>query len=337
MPEHGFKVALVGASALKGKELKDVLEQRHFPVNSLKLLDEEDLIGQLTEFQGEPTFVRSIEIGAFKGTDFTFFTSSPIFTRNYFKMAEREGSRWLIDLGDGLERDVPDAQLAGPFVTGQLPEVLNPVFVAAHPAALVIALVIRRLSALLPLDRVIVHVFEPASERGQAGIEELHKQTVNLFSFHESPREVFAAQAAFNMLPALGEGASPTLLDIEARIEREASKLAGRDAPVPSVRVVQASVFHSHSFSFYLEFNSPPAAKDIEKALRGEPFDLRGKDVEAPSAVGAATQNDILLGDARPDAANAKGFWLWAAADNLRLAAINAVQTAELLAQTEKR
>lgn len=337
MPEHGFKVALVGASSLKGKELKEVLEQRQFPVSSLKLLDEEDLIGQLTEFQGEPTFVRSIEIGAFKGTDFVFFAGSPIFTQNYWKMAQREGARWFIDLGDALEREVPDAQLAGPFVTGQLPETLNPVFVSAHSAALVIALVIRRLAAALPLARVIVNVFEPASERGEAGIEELHKQTVNLLSFRDWPREVFEGQAAFNVLPALGEGARPTLLEIEARITSEASKLAGRGLPVPSVRIVQASIFHSHSFSFYLEFNTPRAAKDVEKALRGEPFDLRGKDVEPPSAVVAATQNDILVGDLRPDVSNAEGFWLWAAADNLRLAAINAVQTAELLAQVDKR
>jgi len=331
MTESDFKVALVGASTLKAKELKEILTQRQFPVRALSLLDEEDLKGQLTEFQGEPTFVRSIEVGSFKGTDFSFFTSSTLFTQHYWKMAEREGSR-VIDLTDALEQEVPEAPVAGPFVTRKLPPNTGRVVIAAHPAALVIALVIRRLSAALPLSRLIVHIFEPASERGEAGVDELHKQTLNLLSFHELPREVFESQAAFNLLPALGEGSRPALLEVEARIARHLARLLGADELAPALRVVQAPCFHSHSFSFYLEFASAPALGEVEKALAGAPLDLRRKDVEAPSAAGAANLSEVLVGDLRADASNAKGFWLWAAADNLRLMAINAVETAELLA-----
>jgi aspartate-semialdehyde dehydrogenase len=331
MAATGFKIALVGASTLKGKELKEVLEERRFPVRHLSLLDEEDLVGQLTEFQGEPAFVRSVEMGSFEGGDFAFFASSPLFTRNHWKLAEREGCR-VIDVSEGLEQDLPEAPVAAPFITGQLPPAGRPAFVAAHPAALVIALVIRRLAATLPLARVIVNVFEPASERGQAGVEELHQQTVNLLTFKEWPRQVFEGQSAFNMLPALGEGARPTLLEVEARVARQVAQILGAGALTPSLRVAQASSFHAHSFSFYLEMAQARPPAELQRALSAPPFDFRGGDVEAPSAVGAAASSEVLVGDLRVDASSPRGYWLWAAADNLRLMAVNAVETAELLA-----
>ena len=60
MPHAGFHIALVGASSLKGKEVKEVLERRSFAIRHLTLLDEEERQGQLAEFQGEPTFIRSV-------------------------------------------------------------------------------------------------------------------------------------------------------------------------------------------------------------------------------------------------------------------------------------
>ena len=43
-------------------------------------------------------------------------------------------------------------------------------------------------------------MFEPASEHGQRGMDELHQQTVNLLSFQPLPKDVFDAQVAFNMV-----------------------------------------------------------------------------------------------------------------------------------------
>ena len=102
MSDFGFHVALVGASSLKGKEVKEVLEQRSFPTRRLTLLDEDELLGQLTEFQGEPAFIRTIARESFQGVDFAFFTGPPLFTRHCWKLVERERCR-MIDLTEALE------------------------------------------------------------------------------------------------------------------------------------------------------------------------------------------------------------------------------------------
>jgi aspartate-semialdehyde dehydrogenase len=52
-----------------------------------------------------------------------------------------------------------------------------------------------------------------------------------------------------------------------------------------------------------------------------------------PSNVSTAGQPNILLA-IKPDAAKPNGVWLWAAADNLRIAAISAVECAESMMAT---
>lgn len=331
MPAPASKVAIVGASTLKGKEVKEMLGERRFPASGISLFDEQDLVGHLTEVHGEPAFIQTPGMGSFENTALAFFTGAPLFTRNYWKLAQRQGAS-IIDLSEALDDEVPGAPVIAPMVTGRVPEAKESVYIAAHPAALVIALVLSRLTERLPVSRMIVNVFEPASERGMAGVEELHKQTVGLLAFKEWPHEVFEAQSAFNMLPSLGEGVQPTLLQVEKRIARQIARVAGPGMPQPSLRVVQGSTFHSHSFSFYVELAAKHPIEDLEAAFKAPPFDLRLADVEPPSPVSVAMSNEVQVGDIRPDAANERGYWIWAAADNLRLMALNAVQTAEKLA-----
>ena len=78
-----------------------------------------------------------------------------------------------------------------------------------------------------PLQR-----FEPASERGQKGMDELHEQTVNLLSFQPLPKKVFDVQIAFNMVSRYGEEAKPSLAGVQERIVRDYKSIAG-DAPMP--------------------------------------------------------------------------------------------------------
>jgi aspartate-semialdehyde dehydrogenase len=98
--------------------------------------------------------------------------------------------------------------------------------------------------------------------------------------------------------------------------------------PMPSLRLIQAPVFHGYSFSFWIEFEEAPSASDIEDAMNQEMFDVRASDLEPPNNVGVAGQSGIAVGAITPDRNSASAFWVWAAIDNLRLAA----ETAALIA-----
>jgi aspartate-semialdehyde dehydrogenase len=326
-PGRGFRVAIVGAATLKGKEIAEVLSARNFPKRDLKLLDDDQTLGQLERVGDEVTFIQSIRPEQFENVDFVFFASSPEFTRSHWKLAQRAGNL-VLDLSFALENEA-GASLRAPWIEHELRQQVHESspMVVAHPAAQVLALLLTRAQRAGSVRSVVCTLFEPASEHGQPGVDELHEQTISLLSFHELPRNIFDAQLAFNLINRYGDHSSPALESVERRVLEHFTRIAPR-APVPSLMLAQGPIFHAHVFSIYLEMEERVAAGDMAQALSGEHVTIARIPENSPSNVNAAGQDDILLA-LRRDASHERGLWIWAAADNLRLIADAAVECAE--------
>lgn len=334
-----YRVAIVGAGSLKGKEVAEVLDQRNFPALDVKLLDDDESLGQLEAMKDEITFIQSVRAEQFDKIDFTFFASDADCTRKNFKQVQAAGSA-IVDLSYALENE-PGATIRAPWVQRQLGQVnaieLQPgPAVVAHPAALVLALLLGRLRSASPITKAVASILQPASEHGQRGMDELHEQTVSLLSFQELPKKQFDVQVAFNMVSRYGEQARSSLLAVGERVVNHYRKIAPEQTPVPSVVVLQAPTFHGYTISLNVEFSSAADVAELSKALSGEHVSLVPGSQEAPNNVNAAGQPDILVSVA-PDASNANSAWLWIAFDNLRVAAMTAVESAEAMAGSRPR
>jgi aspartate-semialdehyde dehydrogenase len=334
-----FRVAIVGAGSLKGKELKDVLEERRFPAADTKLLDDDESLGQLEAVGNEATFVQSVRPEQFENVDFAFFASEESFTRDNWRLAKQAGCA-IVDLSYGLE-DQADAAIRAPWIEQELriDEQLDleaDAAVTAHPAAVVLALLLLRSQKLARLKTAVATVFEPVSERGKRGMDELHEQTVSLLSFQEMSKKIFDVQVAFNTVARYGQQAPTQLESVEARVLRHIQQITRKRLAVPPVVLVQAPIFHGHVFSMYVELERRVSLGDFEQALQGEHVSLIRAGEEGPSNVTAAGRDDILL-SIRRNPQHEEGFWLWAAADNLRLAALTAFDCAAALALTRSR
>jgi len=334
-----YRVAIVGASSLRGKEVAEVLNDRNFPAVDVKLLDDDESLGQLETMGDEITFIQSVRSEQFDHLDFTFFASDQTCTRKNWKTARDAGSA-IVDLSYALEDD-PTASVRSPWIERQLGQTpaleLQPgPCVVAHPAAVALAMLVLRAQKAGAICRVIATVLEPASEHGQKGMDELHEQTVNLLSFQELPKTVFDAQIAFNLAASYGPNSTPTLQSIEQRVLKHYKRIAGKDALQPSVSLVQAPIFHGHAFSLYLEMEQPVALGDLSQALAGEHVTVARQTEDSPSNVNAAGQGDVLVSLARDDN-HPNGVWIWAAADNLRIAAATAVECAENMAASRPK
>src|SRR5437868_14288951 len=110
----------------------------------------------------------------------------------------------------------------------------------AHPAAVVLALLILRLQKATDLRTVSATVYEPASEHGQRGMDELHEQTVNLLSFQQLPKNVLDIQVAFNMVSRYGQQAAPATATVVHRVLKHYQRIAGKEAPLASLLLEQA-------------------------------------------------------------------------------------------------
>jgi len=330
----GLRVAIVGATSLKGKELKEVLEDRLFPVQKLLLLDDNEALGQLTEFEGEPTFVHAIEPQTFANCDVVFFASTTDqFTRAQWPQAAASPAI-LIDLSHAI-LDMPEAVMRLPFLERELPSMATSSgrwFGVPHPAAIVLLVVWARLRSSFRVRQVVANVFEPVSERGAAGLEELQEQTVRLLSFQGFPRTVFDAQVAFNLLVRYGAASRARLEESEDIIRRGIERCAPELGKCLALRVIQAPVFHAHCLSILVELEEHCDVSAVEAALRGERVAVLSQDETPAAAVEVAGREDIVIGPVLRDRRCALSFWLWAAADNLRLTARTAVEIAEDLA-----
>ena len=333
-----FRVVIVGAASLKGKEVAEILRQRNFPVADVRLLDDDESLGQLEAVGDEMNFIQSIRSEQFERADFTFFASDSRSTRNNWKAARDLGNT-IVDLSFALE-DEAGASIRSPWIerqTGQpiAPELQPGPVVVAHPAATVLALLALRGEKAGKIERMVATVMEPASENGQKAMDELHEQTVNLLSFQELPKSVFDIQVAFNMVARYGSKSDLSLEAVSQRIQKHYQEIS-RGAANLSLQVLQAPVFHGHGFSVYLEMEKPIAVGDLSQALAGEHVVVSDNQGDTPTSVSAAGQGDVLVSLA-PDANRKNGVWIWATTDNLRVAALTAVECAETMTASRPR
>jgi aspartate-semialdehyde dehydrogenase len=321
-------VAIIGGDSLLAREVRELLD-KDSPAPKVQLISAaaEDAT-VLTADDEEAVVMLPLSMESLEGATVAYLAGSPASSRRTLKLGAK-GDRSLIDLTGALAEQT-EARLRAPSAEPKTKaESPSRIQVIAHPAAIALTMLLTRLAAAGKVQSSVVHVFEPASERGRRGIEELRKQTVGVLAFKPLDIEVFDTQLAFNLLARYGEEAPEPLEGIEERIERDTASLLSAWAamPMPSIRLVQAPVFHGHTMSLWVEFESNVDVKQLSRILTAADIDVRPG--EPPSNANIAGQSGLSVGAINADRNNPRACWIWLVADNLRLSAENAIAVAK--------
>src|SRR5215472_1866665 len=332
LERESHRIVIAGASSLLGAELKSLLEESKFAGWDFRLLDEEDAAGTLTEAGGEATLIQPVEEGSFDKARFVFFTGSPKFARANLTaaLAAVQQAGAIVDFsGETIEHQLATIWFpAGRPVEPALKVPGNLCAIPTAPAVAVSSLALGLES--LGLKRLIVTCALPVSEAGRPGIEELETQTSQLLSFQSVGKPVFDTQVAFTMLDSFGSGSSHSLAGARRRIRAEVKACVGTRIARPAVQVVHAPVFYGTVFSAWAELDRTANDEGIVDACKKAGFFIT-QESEGPSNMSAAGERVIQLGRPEPEQAQVGTWWLWGAADNIRLPAANAVKLAEKL------
>jgi len=348
--KEGYRVAVVGASSLLGKELVAVLEQGKFPVSRLLTFETDEgepelPIIDLREAAAAVVEDHQISEGEM---DFAFLSARlrqlPAFLNSWQQQGSAARCLVIDVVGEGLgaSGDSPHGPAASddlvgiPFLDRRYPvagvhSAAGRIHVSAHPAVIVISSLLLRLAARFPLKAAVAEVFSSASESGSRGVEELQRQTVNILSFQKIPHHIFGAQLAFNLLSRLGRSGKGEMAALEARLRRQLHHYLGERVPRPALRLLTVPVFYSVGVSLYVETAEPVTTEAATAALAGERIKVRRSTLDAPTQVEVTGSSDILVDSITIDSEHPNGLWLWAVADNLHLAATNAVELAASL------
>ncbi len=321
------RIVIAGASSLLGAELKSLLEESRFAAADFRLLDEEVVVGTLTEAGGEPAVIQPVEEGSFDRANIIFFTGSPAFSKANFAAARRSGA-FIVDLSGALG---PHAES---LIWSSNLESLRPsadiaskkIFSIPSAAAIAAASLSLALAKFNPEHLTLV-AFQPVSESGRKGIEELEQQTSQLLSFQAVGSPVFDTQVGFNLLDRFGPECKDKLSTARDRLRREVRAILGSAAKVPAVQLVHAPVFYGVAFTFSAKLAVPTDAAQLSAAAKSAGFLISAD--SAPNNVSAAGESFIQLSAPESDSSDPNLWWFWGAADNIRLPAHNAVKLAE--------
>jgi aspartate-semialdehyde dehydrogenase len=324
------RIVIAGASSLLGAELKSLLEESRFAASDFRLLDEELAAGTLTAAGGEPAVIRPVEADSFERARFIFFAGSAEFTGANLALAQGSGAV-IIDLSGH------SVSLAGasPWFRGleelrgqALPKKLT---LATIPSAAAEAM-IRLTLALqdLKVRLISATVLFPVSAWGKAGIEDLETQSSQLLSFQTPGKPLFDAQVAFSTLERFGPASRFNLGAALANLRNEVRSCLGNTAVLPAIQVLHVPTFYGTTFSACVEIDAAADATGIQDTCKAAGFSMLPAP-DSPNNLSVAEESAIQLAQAEPDSAKTGMWWLWGAADNIRLPAWNAVRLAEKL------
>src|SRR5262245_41955347 len=179
-------IAIVGSTSLLGKELREMLESRGLPIGRLVLLETEEYAGLLQEFAGEIQITQVISPSAFEDIDIAFFTCGPEIMQAYVSSGAKFPDLTIDLTQTGLDGTVYLHGISDPKVLRPHGYYVNP-----HAATIVLGRILAHLHNTFAVESAAVTILEPASERGNLGVDELQEQTVSLLNFQQVDKRIF--------------------------------------------------------------------------------------------------------------------------------------------------
>jgi aspartate-semialdehyde dehydrogenase len=333
----GYHIAVVGATGAAGTELLRVLEQRNFPVASLRAIGSARSIGKSVRFRDEPIPVDKLGDRSFDKIDVAFFSAGGDVSRNYVPIA-CQSDAIAIDKSSAFRMD-PQVPLVIPEINAE--DIRQNRGVIANPNCTTTVM----LMALYPLHktfgvrRVFAASYQAVSGSGVRGVEELSRQIKEgqEISSEAAPNQatVYPHPIAFNLLPHIDSFLENGYTKEEAKMQDEARKIMHLSELRVSVTCVRVPVYRAHSVAVSAEFERPVSVEEAREVLARAPgLELvdEPQSNRYPMPLSVAGKDNCQVGRVRLDCAFENGLAFWVSGDQLlKGAALNAVQIAELL------
>ena len=324
------RVALIGSDSLRGKEIKNVLSQKKFPLKDIDFFDPdvEAEYSKLTQFRGEPKVVHHLKEESLSGSDLVFLAADKKVNQAFGSLANKQKFQ-AIDLSEAFnaEEKIPVV------VAGVNDEVIlkkKPGLIAnPHPVTVVLSHLFHAVLNEFGLLKGVSFILQPVSAYEESGIEELADQSYAFLSSSSLSKKVFKEQIAFNFLSHTEKADKNGFSSVEKQITSEIKRVLHPRCFLFSLSIIQAPVFHTYSLMSYLELKKKTDIQSIRGLFRKHSF-FKLSPPTLSSPVSVAGEEKICIGQIKKEESFPNSFWIWAVVDNLtRGSALNAFEIAE--------
>ena len=333
----GYNVVVVGATGNVGREILNILAERHFPIDKIAALASRRSLGTELSFGDQILSTKDLEQFDFSGWDIALFAVGSEATKLHAPRAAKAGCV-VID-NSSLYRYDPDVPLIVPEVNADAIFGYSNKNIIANPncstAQMVVAL--KPLHDRATIKRVVVSTYQSVSGSGKEAIDELWNQTKGMYvPGQEVAPKVYPKQIAFNVIPHIDVFMEDGTTKEEWKMVAETKKIIDPKIKVTAT-CVRVPVFVGHSEAINIEFEEfldEDEARDILREAPGLMVIDKREDGGYVSPVECVGDFATFVSRIRQDSTLESGLNLWCVSDNLRKgAALNAVQIAEVLGQ----
>jgi aspartate-semialdehyde dehydrogenase len=326
-----LNVALLGATGAVGEELLKLMEERNFPVKTLKLLASERSQGKQVKFRNKFLTVQKAETCSFKNIDLVFSSASGAVSKFLLPYAVKEGAVCIDNTSAfRMNTEIP---LIVPEVNGSEIREENRIIANPNCNSIIIAAVLGPLEKQIGIKRLFISTYQAASGAGKKAMEELVEETAAGIKGKSYSRTVIPYPYAFNCFIHNTDLNENGYVEEELKVINELRKILDKPSLKINVNCIRIPVLRAHGEVVNAEFERFTSREEIYDILKYAP----GVKVFAdwnnnrwPTPLDAAGINDVLAGRIRKDISKENAFDIWLVGDQIRKgAALNAIQIAE--------
>jgi aspartate-semialdehyde dehydrogenase len=334
-----YNVAILGATGAVGTEFINLIEERDFPFNELRLLASKRSAGTKLTVKGKTYTVEEATPDSFKGMDIALFAGGSI-SKEFAPYAVKAGAV-VIDNSSTFRMD-PDVPLIVPEINPQA--ILKHHGIIANPncSTIIMVMALKPLYDLARIKRIVVSTYQAVSGAGKEGIDELTDETKAYSEGKEMVPHILPSASlakhfpiAFNLIPQIDVFLDNLYTKEEMKMVNETRKIFDDQDMRITATTVRVPVYRSHSESVNVEFEHDLDLADMRQALEhfpGVQVMDEPNDQVYPMPLYTSGKNDCYVGRLRRDESNPNTFNFWVVGDQIRKgAALNALQIAEVM------
>ena len=326
-------VGILGATGVVGQEMMKILEERDFPVASLRPIASARSAGSTVRFKGEDVTIVEASDSAFDGLDIVLGAAENDIAERFAPSIVKAGATF-VDNSSAFRLD-PKVPLVVPEINPEDVKWNSGIISNPNCTTIITMVAIAALAKESPVETIVASSYQAASGAGKAGLDELRAEALAYAKGESVEPKAFAYQLAFNVIPQIGGEQYMGYTSEEMKMQNEGRKILHLPEMNVSCTCVRVPVFRSHSVSVVLRTKEKISVERARALIAKAPGcrlvdDLKNK--QYPMPLDTSDQDIVFVGRIREDLTDPNGLNLWCCGDQIRKgAATNAIQIAELL------
>ena len=326
-------VAIMGATGAVGAELLALLDERNFPLNSLRLLASARSAGKTINFKGEDIVIEELTHDSFEGIDIVLASAGGSISKEYAPSAVKAGA--VVVDNTSFFRMTEGVPLGVPEINPEMIKEHNGVIANPNCSTIIMALPLFPLHKAFKAKRVVCATYQAASGAGARAMEELKEETQAVLNEEDYTNTVINQPYAFNLFPHNAPMGENGYVEEEMKMIKETKKIFKEPDFKVHATCVRVPVMRAHSEAINIEFEKDFTLEECYEILKAAPgvevYEDRDGNIWA-TPLDVSGKDPVYVGRLRRDLSRDNTLDLWVVGDQVRKgAALNAIQIAEKL------